>query len=68
MTGLRTSYHSKRVVPFCAQKVILIKTLAETFGQAQTKTYCDLLSDANIEAIIHTLGRRGNRDTRKILG
>ena len=30
--------------------------MAETVGQAQTKTYCDQLSDVNIEAIINTLG------------
>jgi len=34
----------------------LIRTLAETVGQAQTKTYCDKLRDVNIETIIDTLG------------
>lgn len=33
-----TSYQRRRVGDFCAQMVILIKTLAETVGQAETKT------------------------------
>ena len=34
----------------------LINTLADTVGQAHTKTYCDLLCNVNMEAIIDTLG------------
>lgn len=36
--------------------MILIKTLAETVGQPQTKLDCDPFRDVNIEAIISTLG------------
>ena len=32
----------------------LIKTLAETVGQAETKTYEDLLRDVTMQAIVDT--------------
>ena len=61
MTGWLTSHQIRRLKVLGKNYLILraeqlIETVAETVGNAQTKTHCDPICDVKFEVIIDTIG------------